>query len=449
MTPSDPHSLRHASLCRQLSLLAQGRLQAIDLTRAYLDAIDQAGAARAAWVHVDRAGALRTAAESDQRRAAGRPLGRLDGIPIAIKDNLDVAGMPCSAGLAARTGRLAEQDAFAVQRLRGAGAVILGKTHLDEAAFGTLGRHPTWGALENPRLPGRAAGGSSSGSAVAVALGHASAALGSDTMGSGRIPAAFCGIFGLRPTLGEISTHGLWPALPRLDTISPLTRSLDDLTLLLQLLSAHDPQDPRSRRRRVPLLTPDWEPASLRCGVVEDLAALGVESAVEVNYRAAVDSAGGVLGQRRSVQLAPVQLAAARRRALLMMEAHIGAHAADWLKGASAGLQRMIDFARSRSAIDFAAADQALDRAVVDTRALFQRIDVLLLPCTPQLPPRLEDPEPAQLADLTAFASLAGCPALVLPMQSGLGLQLIGPPGSDLRLLELGEILAAVLDCAP
>ena len=438
-TRTDCDALRDASVCRQLSLLAQGRTSSAALTRAYLDAAE-ASAPGAAWVHRNAESALQEAEASDRRRGEGKAIGRLEGIPLAIQDSIDVAGMPCSAGLAARAGQRAERDAFAVARLRGAGAVLLGKTHMDEAALGALGRHPRWGNLDNPLCPGHSSGGASSGAAVTVAAGLASAAVGVDTLGSARIPASFCGIYALRPTLGEISTAGSWPALPRLDTIAPMARSLDDLTLLLQVMRGHDPADPRSRRRRVPLLAPDWEPSALRCGIVDDLEALGVSAPVSKAYADALDCAGGALGQRRSTSLAPLELGASRRRALLMMEAQIGVHAAAWLDGASDALLRMIDFARGRDALDYAAADLALDAAVVATRGLFERIDVLILPTAPELPPAHADPEPSHLTDLCAFASLAGCPALALP--------LVGPPGSDLRLLELGEILAALLDCA-
>lgn len=445
MSPPDD-ALRHSSLCRQLHLLARGETSATALTDAYLAAIERDNGAARAYLHVDADGARAAAAASDQRRRAGQPLGRLDGIPLAIKDSLDVAGLPTSAGLAARREHRAERDAGAVARLRGAGAVLLGKTSLDEGSLGAMGANAIYGNVPNPRDPALAAGGSSAGSAAAVALGLCSAAIGSDTMGSLRIPAAFCGIYGLRPTLGEVSAAGLWPALPRLDAVGPLTRSLDDLAVLLQVLDAYDPADPRSRRRRVPLAPPDWEPGALRTGVVSDLEALGAVPEVRLGFDAALARLSAVLGRQQPVQLADYGLAKLRRAALLMMEAGIaGADPAD-LAGISPSLEAMIAYARGRSAVDYARADRQLDAAVVSTRRLFETVDVLLLPTVPQPPPMLGAAEPAHLADFTAFASLAGCPALSLPLAGGLGLQLVGPPGSDLRLLELGQVLAAQLD---
>jgi Asp-tRNA(Asn)/Glu-tRNA(Gln) amidotransferase A subunit family amidase len=442
----DDNALRHSSVCRQLHLLARGEISALALTEAYLEAIERDNDRRRAYLLVDAEGARAAASASDQRRRDGAPLGRLDGIPLAITDTLDVAGLPTSAGLAGRRQCVAGTDAGAVARLRGAGAVLLGKTAVDEGGLGATGRNAVHGDVPNPHDPGRAAGGASAGAAVAVAAGLCAAAIGSDTLGSLRIPAAFCGIFGLRPTIGEVSAAGLWPALPRLDTVGPMTRSVDDIALLLQVMDAYDPADPRSRRRRVPLSPPDWEPGALRTGVASDLDALGTDGAVQSAFAAALDRFGMLLGQQQPVPLAGFELPRVRRAALLMMEAGIACCADDDLLGASPHLAEMIDFARGRSAQDYARADRRLDAAVVATRRLFECVDVLLLPTVPQLPPVLGADEPAALADFTAFASLAGCPALSLPLSGGAGLQLVGPPGSDLRLLELAQVMMAQLD---
>jgi Asp-tRNA(Asn)/Glu-tRNA(Gln) amidotransferase A subunit family amidase len=446
-TPNDD-ALRHSSLCRLLHLLARGELSALALTEAYLAAIERENGQRRAFLTVDADGACAAARAADRRRREGTPLGRLDGIPLAVTDSIDVAGLPTTAGLAGRRARIAGSDAGAVARLRGAGVVLLGKTAIDEGGLGGSGRNAIFGDVPNPHDPQRAAGGASAGAAVAVASGLCAAAIGSDTLGSLRIPAAFCGIYGLRPTLGEVSAAGLWPALPRLDTVGPLTRSVDDLALLLQVLDAYDPADPRSRRRRVPLAPPDWEPAALRTGIAGGLDALGASDAVRAGFDAALARLEVVLGNRQPVALDGYELPRLRRAALLMMEAGIaGADPAD-LAGMSPRLSAMIDFARQRAAPDYAAADRLLDAAVVSTRRLFESVDVLLLPTVPLPPPPLGAEEPSSLADFTAFASLAGCPALSLPLPDGIGLQLVGPPGSDLRLIELGQVLAAQLDGA-
>lgn len=439
--------LRRSTLTRVLHALALNEVGSEALTQACLDAIARDGELNA-WLHVDANGALAAARGSDLRRASGQALGRLDGVPIAIKDNFDVAGMPTTLGMGAREIALARRDAHVVDRLRGAGAVLLGKTNLDEAALGTIGRNAFHGDVGNPAHPGKASGGSSAGAAAAVAAGHAIAALGSDTMGSVRIPAAFCGLVGIKPSRGELSCRGLASALRRADAPGLLTRCVQDAALLLPLLAGYDPGDAYSRKRRTPLASPDWAPGTLRVGVIGDLEALGAEPMVIAAFRAAIERGAALFGETRpaSLTLASLDIARTRRAALLLMEAEILAAHHDELAGGSDRLWKLLDYAKRKSAADYASADRLLDAHTVQVRRLFEQFDVLLLPTVPMMPPDYGAPEPANLADFTALASLAGCPALSLPLAGGAGLQLVGASGSDLRLLELGEILSAVID---
>ncbi len=444
-----PDTLRFAPLTSVLHALALGRCSSEALTQACLAAIERDNPQLHAWTYVDADGALDAARASDARRASGRSLGRLDGVPLAIKDNLDVAGMPTSIGIGGREAMHVLRDAHVVDRLRGAGAVLLGKTNLDEAALGTIGRNATFGDVGNPLYPGKASGGSSAGSAAAVAAGHAIAALGSDTMGSVRIPAAFCGLVGMKPTFGELSCRGLAPALRRADVPGLLVRAVEDAALLLPLLAGYDPADPHSRKRRVPLAPPDWAPGSLRAGMVSDLDAFGADAAVIAGFASAMQRCAQAFGETQPVALAlaPLEIANTRRAALLLMEAEILAAHRDELACGSDRLWKLLDYAKRKSAADYARADRLLDAHVVQMRRLLESFDVLLLPTVPSPPPAYGADEPANLADFTALASLAGCPALSLPLPNGLGLQLVGAPGSDLRLLELGEILHAMVEC--
>ncbi|HEY2345196.1 MAG TPA: amidase [Xanthomonadaceae bacterium] len=441
--------LRQAPLTCVLHALALGRCSSEALTRSCLAAIERDRALNA-WTWVDAEGALAAARASDARRSEGRPLGRLDGVPIAIKDNIDVAGMPTSIGLPGREVAHAPRDARVVDRLRGAGAVLLGKTNLDEAVLGTLGRNPTFGDVGNPLHAGKASGGSSAGSAAAVAAGHAIAALGSDTMGSVRIPAAFCGLVGLKPTFGELSCRGVAPALRRADTVGLLVRGVEDAALLLPLIAGHDAGDP-AQQLHLPFALPDWSPGQMRAGVIGDLAALGADAAVIAGFEAAMTRCVQAFGEVRPValDLAPLKVAETRRAALLLMEAEILAAYGDEVSRGSERLRQMLDYARRKSAVDYARADRLLDVYTQRVRRLFDDFDVLLLPTVPSLPPAFGGEEPANLADFTALASLAGFPALSLPLPGGLGLQLVGAPRSDLRLLELGEILQAMVDWQP
>ena len=446
--PQAPEALRQAPLMCVLHALALGHCSSEALTGSCLEAIGRDRGLNA-WTWVDAEGALAAARASDARRAEGQPLGRLDGVPMAIKDNIDVAGMPTSLGLGAREVARARRDAPVVDRLRGAGAVLLGKTNLDEAALGTIGRNPSFGDVGNPLHAGRAAGGSSAGSAAAVAAGHAVAAIGTDTMGSVRIPAAFCGLVGLKPTFGELSNAGVAPALRRADSVGLIVRAVEDAGLLLPLLAGHEPRRADAWQLHLPFALPDWAPGQLKAGLVSDLADLGADAGVIAGFEAAMRDCALAFGEVRPValELAPLKVAQTRRAALLLMEAEIlAAHGDDAARG-SERLCGLLDYAKKKSAVDYARADRLLDLHVAQLRGLFERFDVLLLPTVPSPPPALGSEEPANLADFTALASLAGCPALSLPLPGGMGLQLVGAPRSDLRLLELGEILQAMVDC--
>jgi Asp-tRNA(Asn)/Glu-tRNA(Gln) amidotransferase A subunit family amidase len=445
-----PDRLRLAPLTNVLHALARGACSSEALTSSCLAAIARDGALNA-WTHLDADAALAAARASDLRRASGKPLGRLDGVPIAIKDNIDVAGMPTSIGIGGCETGPALRDAHAVDRLRGAGAVLLGKTNLDEAALGTVGRNQAFGDVGNPVHPGRASGGSSAGSAVAVAAGHAVAALGTDTMGSVRIPAAFCGLIGLRPTFGELSSSGIAPALRRADMPGLLVRSVEDAALLLPLLAGHASGDPGLQQMHLPFALPDWTPGGLRVGVVMDLDAVGADAATIAGFNGAMQRCAQAFGETRPAgfELAPMKIADVRRAALLLMEAEILAAHGDRLSGGSARLLKLLDYANRKSAVDYARADRIVDSHVLRVRQLLDRFDALLLPTVPVVPPAFASEEPANLADFAALASLAGCPALSLPLPGGLGLQLVGAPRSDLRLLELGEILHAMIEAQP
>jgi len=399
-----------------------------------------------------------TAAASVERRAAKSVIGRLDGRAVAIKDNIAVAGLPTALGLQGRKSRMAETDSQVVARLRAAGAVILGKTAVDEAALGTTGTTSACGPTCHPRDAAFHAGGSSAGSAVAVASGLCSFAIGTDTLGSVRIPASHCGIYGLRPTVGEISMGGVVPAARRLDSVGILARSVPDLAIVLQVLDAYDADDVRSRRRRVALSPPDWEPGRLRSGFLPNLAALGVSPEVCALFTQATRTLAHDLGESVEADFSGYDFSRMRRAGLLIMESELACELEsdldDGKHPVSSRLRDMLGFARRKSAVDYAAADRLLDRAVLKARHLFEQVDVLVLPTVSQGPYRIGETERANDADLCGFASVAGCPAISLPMGTlgngmPVGLQLVGAPGSDLRLLELAEICASRLDAEP
>ena len=456
MPPIGDLELRRASMFQLLHWLAVDRVQPQSLADVYLGAIERINPQLNAYVDL-RSGLLQDQARMAERRRREGVIGRLDGIPVALQDNFDVAGWPTRAGLPARL-QPAQNDSHVVARLRAAGAVLVGKTNMDEGALGATTDNPHYGATHNPHRHGYSAGGSSGGAAAAVAAGLAVAAVGSDSLGSTRIPASYCGVYGLKPTHGEISARGLVPAARRLDAVGLLARSAEDLTVLLQVLASYDADDARSRRRRIAFALPDWEPGKLRTGVLPDLAALGVQPAVIEVFQAAMAKLSHALSDQRTVDFSDWDFARTRRAGLFLMEAEMLATFAADLANAehpvSDRFRRLLGFAQSRSAADYAVADRVIDAATLKMRRLFCQVDVLVLPTTPQGAFALDGPVPDSQADLTSFASLAGCPAVSMPMgrlPDGLpiGLQLVGARGSDLRLLELAAVCAATLDAEP
>ncbi len=457
MPPIADFDLRRATLCQLLHCLATGKVRPEALADAYQQAIERLDSRLHCYVD-QRSGLMQEQAHIAGRRRRDGLIGRLDGIPLALGDNLDVAGWPTRVGLPGR-GKPVANDAHVVTRLRASGAVLVGKTNMEEGALGAATDNPHFGATHNPHRHGFSAGGSAGGAAAAVAAGLAVVAVGSDSLGSIRIPASYCGIYGLKPTHGEISTRGLVPAARRLDSVGLLARSVEDLTVLLQVLAGYDADDPRSRGRRLAFALPDWDPGHLRAGLLPDLAAVGVEADVIEVFEAAMARLPHALSDRRTVDFADWDFARTRRAGLLLMEAEMLGTFADDLADTAAhpvsdGFRRMLDFAAGKSAADYAVADRVLDAATLKMRRLFSQVDVLVLPTTPQGAFALGGVAPDSAADLTSFASLAGCPAVSLPMgnlPNGLpvGLQLVGPRGSDLRLLELAAACAATLDAEP
>ena len=216
--------------------LRAGDLSAVDLTNECLRRIEVDAGRLNAFIHVMADEARRQAAEADRDLAAGRDRGPLHGVPVSVKDIVDIGGIPTTAASRVRDGHVAVSDAPIIANLRQAGAVLIGKTNLDEFAFGTMSRDSAFGPVRNPHDASRSPGGSSGGSAVSVAAGMVLASIGTDTGGSIRIPAAACGIVGFKPAYGEVSADGVVPLSRTLDHVGPFARSVGDAWLMYHAL---------------------------------------------------------------------------------------------------------------------------------------------------------------------------------------------------------------------
>lgn len=269
--------------------LRAGAVSARDVTRAVLDRIGVVDARIKGylWLNPDDALAQATARDQTGVTRSDRPLA---GIPIALKDVLNVAGQPCTCASKILHGYTALDDAHVVQRLRAAGAVLLGRTNMDEFAMGSSTENSSWGVTRNPWDVERIPGGSSGGSAAVVAADEAIAALGSDTGGSIRQPAALCGCVGMKPTYGRVSRYGLVAFASSLDQIGPFTKDVRDAALLLGVIAGHDPQDSTSLAEPVPdyVASLGQGVKGLRVGLPKEFFVPGMDREVEAAVRAAV-----------------------------------------------------------------------------------------------------------------------------------------------------------------
>jgi aspartyl-tRNA(Asn)/glutamyl-tRNA(Gln) amidotransferase subunit A len=278
MSALQPHAL---SLTALAEAVAGGSISAVEATRCYLDRIERFDRALGAYLHVDAGGALKQAADIDRQRSQGKALGPLAGVPIALKDNLCSRGMPTTCASRILAGYVPPYDAHVVERLRAAHAVLIGKLNMDEFAMGSSTENSAFFPARNPWDRERAPGGSSGGAACATAARLASATLGSDTGGSVRQPAAFCGVTAIKPSYGRVSRYGLVAFASSLDQVGPIARNVRDAARMLSVIAGHDPRDATS----VPSPADDYE---LECGKDVKGMRVGV-------LRAAIDSCDPVM----------------------------------------------------------------------------------------------------------------------------------------------------------
>jgi Asp-tRNA(Asn)/Glu-tRNA(Gln) amidotransferase A subunit family amidase len=417
----------------------------------YLAEIERKKALNVFW-HLDPNNALLAADQSDARRAKGRALSLIDGLIVGVKDNIEVAGMPCTAGMKTREGMLAKTDAKVVQQLRDAGAIILGKLSLHEGALGADNDNPHYGPCHNPRRFGYTPGGSSGGSGAAIAAGLCDLALGTDTMGSVRIPASYCGVLGFKPSFARYSQRGLVPACTRLDHVGLLA---DDWEIIAATHSVLTPID-ATHAHSQSLSEIDF-PKPPRLAHIDASAGFDIDTAVQRVFAQAIAR----INRAYSTQMVHLDAYADgvfgkdRRAGLLVTEsemAHFYAIDLDLRPQLfSSNLLSMLQFGRSKSNTEVQRARDRIEDAAMRARAIFDQstIDVLLTPTTPQTAFPFGQPAPANQADLTSMANFAGLPAISLPMGEidglPIGLQMIGRPQTDLALIRLAMQVAALL----
>jgi len=458
-------------VAEQLALLLRRDLTPSALAEAYLERITDLDPSLHAYLHVD-GGAVRAEARRwDERYAGGEELPPLAGLPIAVKDLICTRGVPTTCGSRILEGWRPPYDATVIARLRRAGAILLGKTNMDEFAMGSSTENSAYGPTRNPWNHERVPGGSSGGSAAAVAAGLAPWALGTDTGGSIRQPAALCGIVGLKPTYGRVSRYGLVAYGSSLDQIGPLTRTVEDAALLLEVLAGWDPLDATSADLPVPDLraTLSGGVKGLRIGVARE----GMGEGLEAGVREAVQKAIQLLADLGAIvdEIALPTIGYALPTYYLLATAEASSNLARF-DGVRHGLRVPADdiidlFSRTRdrgfgaevkrrimlgtyalSAGFYEAYYLKAQRARTLVRQDFERafaaVDLVLLPTSPTvafpLGARVDDPLQMYLADIfTIPVNLAGLPGISIPCGFGgglpVGLQLVGRAFDEATLL--------------
>lgn len=465
-------------LTRELvSQLNSGTLTARQLVEASLQRITELNGSLNAFVAVDADGALAKADEIDQRRRAGKPIGRLAGLPVAVKDNMCKQGMPTTCGSRMLQNFRPPYDAHVIERLMAEDGIVVGKLNQDEFAMGSSTETSVFGATRNPWNTACTAGGSSGGSAVAVSSGMVPLALGSDTGGSIRQPASFCGVVGMKPTYGRVSRYGLVAYASSLDQIGPLAGDAWGATLLLECIAGHDKRDSTS----LSVERPDWmsqldKPLhGLRIGIAEEYFVAGLDPEVEKSVREALgvlESAGAVV---KSVSLPHSKYAVATYYLIACSEAssnlarydgiHYG-HRADKFtdltdlysqsrgEGFGAEVKRRImlgTYALSAGYYDayYLKALKVRRRIREDFDKAFESVDVIAGPVAPtpafRLGEKLNDPLAMYLGDIyTISTNLAGLPGISIPCgftsaMLPIGLQLQAPILEEARLLQFAH----------
>jgi aspartyl-tRNA(Asn)/glutamyl-tRNA(Gln) amidotransferase subunit A len=469
------------------SLIASGETSAVEVTQAHLDRIGKVDDSIHAFLHVDADGALSAAAAVDAARKVGSPLGPLAGVPLALKDVLTQEGVPTTCGSRILEGWRPPYDSTVVRRLRAAGIVILGKSNMDEFAMGSSTENSAYGPTRNPWALDRIPGGSSGGSSAAVAGFEAPLAIGTDTGGSIRQPAAVCGIVGAKPTYGGVSRYGLVAFSSSLDQAGPFARTVLDAALLHEAIGGHDPLDSTSIDAPVPAVVAAARQADvrgLRIGVVRELSGEGYQPGVEQRFSEAVALLTELGAEVVEVSCPHFDYAMAAYYLIAPSECSSNLARFDAMRyglrvgddgvngveevmsltraaGFGPEVKRRIilgTYALSAGYYDayYGSAQKVRTLITRDFDAAFAQVDVLVSPTAPTtafpIGEKVDDPLAMYLQDLcTIPTNLAGNCAMSVPVglapEDGLpvGLQIMAPAMADDRLYRVGGAVEAAL----
>jgi aspartyl-tRNA(Asn)/glutamyl-tRNA(Gln) amidotransferase subunit A len=455
-----PTELTRLTLVEAMGMLRRGAVSPVELTQAFIARIERLNSALNAFITVTEEQALQQAREAEAQIQRGQWRGPLHGMPLALKDLIDTAGIRTTAASAVFKDRIPAEDAEVVRRLKAAGAVLLGKLNMHECAYGGTSVPSYYGAVHNPWNLARIAGGSSGGSAAAVAAGLCIGALGSDTAASIRHPAAYCGVVGLKPTYGRVSTRGVIPLSWSLDHIGPLCRSAADAALLLEAVAGFDPLEPSSSVRPTERYANavDDRSTSLRIGLVRRPYFDHLDPEIEAAVNAAIEELARLTAGVREVELpyTNVLLTIASAEAYAF-------HKPNFTRTPQLYqpmTRRRLEQAASISAADYVNARREMDRLRWQADNAFSSVDLLVTPTTAITPISIEsgymdpplpsDGTPVEFRNTHMFDVL-GLPAISVPCgftRDGMpiGLQIAGPRFGESRVLTLAHAYQQVTD---
>ncbi len=439
------------TILQSLELIRSGQTSADELTSACLAVIEAKNPALNVFARLP---------DPEQRpglQQGPRPEGELAGIPIVVKDLIDIAGLPTTAGSPNFFGQQpALKDALVVDKLKYAGATLLGKTNTHEIALGITGINPHTGPVRNPHNPERISGGSSSGSAAAVASGMALGALGTDTGGSVRIPAALCGVVGFKPTFGRVSTRGVLPLSWNLDHVGPIAKTVADAALLYSVLAGYDPQDPNAVLGPLAPFQHQKDISDFRVALVVG----DYISEADPEILAALSRAAGIFASLGAeiveVEIPRLEEAARANGTMVIADAaafhreRLAEHP-DWF---GADVRERLEKGRAVTSTEYILARRVQSEMKRYFGLFFDPFDVLLLPTTASVAAPIDDLDSAayasRLTRFTAPFNLTGLPALTVPCgvsPDGLpiGVQLVGPAWSEQIVLQAGQALETAI----
>lgn len=463
--------LSFASIAELSALLIRRKISPVELANHFLDRIERFQPGLNAFISITRDRAMADARASELRHKRKKPLGPLDGIPIALKDNIWTAGIRTTAGSRILSDFVPDRDATVSARLRKAGAVLLGKTNLHEFAYGVSTENPHYGTAHNPWDASRSTGGSSGGSAAAVAAGLCVASLGTDTGGSIRIPSSLCGTVGLKPTFGRTSCYGTVPLAASFDHVGPIARTVEDAEILLSAIAGRDPSDPATQfQPELKLLRFNGQISARRKTYRRTSPAIRLGwpreyffNRIDPEIRKTIEAAREIfesLGARvEEISLPHVSDGDEPSITIALAEATHFHRESGWYPARAAeygeDVRKRLELGADVRAADYLAAREACVRVRREFDAALERVDAILAPTTPIAAQPIgtkavtidskEEPIRGALIRINRPANLTGHPAISVPCgltRSGLpvGLQIIGRYWDEPKLLSIAAL---------